>query len=197
MNYYERIQNSIDFIEDNLAEEITVEQCAKQAYMSVSGYYRMFLSVVGYTVKEYIRMRRLTVAIRASISAAPSQAAPARPREANHAEPLQPIRGAPSSSRATPSEAPELIPSTKGPASGLRKRVCICNPLTASAAPAAMATMAFTRRIERTIFRVEADTSPPVRARHTSAGDRCTEPTTRSSAKSRTSNAMSSVKSRR
>ena len=62
MNYYERIQNSIDFIEDNLAEEITVEQCAKQAYMSVSGYYRMFLSVVGYTIKEYIRMRRLTVA---------------------------------------------------------------------------------------------------------------------------------------
>lgn len=62
MNYYERIQNSIDFIENNLAEEITVEQCAKQAYMSVSGYYRMFLSVVGYTVKEYIRMRRLTVA---------------------------------------------------------------------------------------------------------------------------------------
>ena len=58
MNYYERIQNSIDFIEDNLAEEITVEQCAKQAYMSVSGYYRMFLSVVGYTVKEYIRMRQ-------------------------------------------------------------------------------------------------------------------------------------------
>ncbi len=62
MNYYERIQQSIDFIEDNLTEEITVEQCAKQAYMSVSGYYRMFLSVVGYNIKEYIRMRRLTMA---------------------------------------------------------------------------------------------------------------------------------------
>lgn len=62
MNYYERIQQSIDFIEDNLAEEITVEQCAKQAYMSVSGFYRMFLSVVGYNIKEYIRMRRLTAA---------------------------------------------------------------------------------------------------------------------------------------
>ena len=68
MNYYERIQNSIDFIEDNLAEEITVEQCAKQAYMSVSGYYRMFLSVVGYNVKEYIRMRRLTAAYEELIS---------------------------------------------------------------------------------------------------------------------------------
>lgn len=62
MNYYERIQKSIDFIEDNLAEEITIEQCARSAYMSVSGYYRIFLSVVGYNVKEYIRMRRLTLA---------------------------------------------------------------------------------------------------------------------------------------
>ena len=62
MNYYERMQKSIDFIEDNLAEDITVEQCAKVSYMSVSGYYRMFLSVVGYNVKEYIRMRRLSLA---------------------------------------------------------------------------------------------------------------------------------------
>lgn len=62
MNYYERIQKSIDFIEDNLTEEITIEQCARQAYMSVSGYYRIFLSVAGYNVKEYIRMRRLTLA---------------------------------------------------------------------------------------------------------------------------------------
>ena len=62
MNYYERMQKSIDFIEDNLAEDITVEQCARASFMSVSGYYRMFLSVVGYNVKEYIRMRRLSLA---------------------------------------------------------------------------------------------------------------------------------------
>ena len=62
MNYYERMQKSIDFIEENLAEDITVEQCAKASFMSVSGYYRMFLSVVGYNVKEYIRMRRLSLA---------------------------------------------------------------------------------------------------------------------------------------
>lgn len=62
MNYYQRIQKAIDLIEDNLEHEITIEMCAKEAYMSVSGFYRMFLSVVGYNVKEYIRMRRLTVA---------------------------------------------------------------------------------------------------------------------------------------
>ena len=62
MNYYERIQRSIDYIEQNLTGEITVEACAKEAFMSVSGYYRMFLSIVGYSVKEYIRLRRLTLA---------------------------------------------------------------------------------------------------------------------------------------
>lgn len=62
MNYYQRIQKAIDFIEDNLEQTITIEICAKKAYMSISGFYRIFLSVVGYTVKEYIRMRRLTVA---------------------------------------------------------------------------------------------------------------------------------------
>ena len=62
MNYYQRIQKAIDFIEDNLDQTITIEMCAMEAYMSISGFYRMFLSVAGYNVKEYIRMRRLTVA---------------------------------------------------------------------------------------------------------------------------------------
>lgn len=62
MNYYERIQKSIDFVEANLDDDITIEMCAKEAFMSVSGYYRMFLSIVGYNVKEYIRLRRLTLA---------------------------------------------------------------------------------------------------------------------------------------
>lgn len=62
MNYYERIQKSIDFVEANLDDDITIEMCAKEAFMSVSGYYRMFLSIVGYNIKEYIRLRRLTLA---------------------------------------------------------------------------------------------------------------------------------------
>ena len=62
MNYYERIQRSIDFIEERLCEELSPEECANEAFMSISGYYRMFFSVVGMTVKEYIRGRRLTCA---------------------------------------------------------------------------------------------------------------------------------------
>lgn len=62
MNYYERIQQSIDYIELHLADELSVDEAAKQAYMSVSNYYRMFYSITGYTVKEYIRLRRLSCA---------------------------------------------------------------------------------------------------------------------------------------
>ena len=45
--------------------------------------------------------------------------------------------------------APELIPNTEGPANGLRKTVCICNPLTAKPAPATSAVKACGKR-ERT-----------------------------------------------
>lgn len=62
MNYYERIQRSIEFMEERLCEELSQEDCANQAFMSISGYYQMFFSVVGMTVKEYIRGRRLTCA---------------------------------------------------------------------------------------------------------------------------------------
>lgn len=62
MNYYERIQNSLIYIEANLDNDLTIEACAHEAFMSVSNYYRMFLSVVGYNVKEYIRRRRLALA---------------------------------------------------------------------------------------------------------------------------------------
>ena len=62
MNCYERIQQSIDYIELHLADELSVDEAAKQAYMSVSNYYRMFYSITGYTVKEYIRLRRLSCA---------------------------------------------------------------------------------------------------------------------------------------
>ncbi len=75
MNHYERIQRSIDFIEAHLTEEITVEQCAREAFMSVSGYHSMFLSVVGYHAKEYIRLRRLSLALEELLSSSQTVAA--------------------------------------------------------------------------------------------------------------------------
>lgn len=62
MNYYERIQKSIDYIENTLKENIKVEDVAKEAFMSLSNFHRMFFAIVGYSAKEYIRLRRISLA---------------------------------------------------------------------------------------------------------------------------------------
>lgn len=64
MNYYERIQQSIDQIERQLDMPIDIERIAQSAYMSMASFYRMFFSLTGYTIKAYIRMRRLNLAAR-------------------------------------------------------------------------------------------------------------------------------------
>ena len=60
VNYYERIQKSIDFMEDNLENDIKVEEMAKEAYMSVSSFYRIFFAITGYQAKEYLINRRIS-----------------------------------------------------------------------------------------------------------------------------------------
>lgn len=62
MNSYERIQNAIDFIEDNLTTPIRLEEVATRACFSLSHFYRMFHALTGHTVKDYIRKRRLSEA---------------------------------------------------------------------------------------------------------------------------------------
>lgn len=62
MNYYERIQNSIDYMESHMEEELTVEAAARQAFMSLSNFHRMFFALLGYSAKEYIRLRRISLA---------------------------------------------------------------------------------------------------------------------------------------
>lgn len=59
MNYYERVQRAIDFIELNLEKEIDLQWVSREAYMSLANLYRMFFSLTGYTIKEYIRRRRI------------------------------------------------------------------------------------------------------------------------------------------
>jgi len=58
LNYYERIQKSIDYIESNIDNLIDLNDVAKKAFMLPSNFYRMFFAFVGYSVKEYIRLRR-------------------------------------------------------------------------------------------------------------------------------------------
>jgi len=64
VNYYERIQQSLDHIERHLAEPIQLDRAAAQACFSLTHYYRMFHALVGHTVKDYIRKRRLTESAR-------------------------------------------------------------------------------------------------------------------------------------
>ena len=62
MNYYERIQKAIDYIEGNLENHIDLEIAAQKAFMALSNFYRMFFALVGYSIKEYIRLRRISLA---------------------------------------------------------------------------------------------------------------------------------------
>lgn len=64
MNYYERIQKSIDDIENHLEKEIDLRRAAQEAYMSPLSFYRLFFALVGHSVKEYIRLRRISLAAR-------------------------------------------------------------------------------------------------------------------------------------
>ena len=68
MNYYERIQRSIDYIEEQLTGPIRLEQAASEACFSTSHFYRIFHALVGHSVKEYIRKRRLSEAAARLIS---------------------------------------------------------------------------------------------------------------------------------
>ena len=56
------IQNAVDYIEEHLTEELDFEEIAKRA--AASGFYfqRIFNVLCGYSLGEYIRNRRLTLA---------------------------------------------------------------------------------------------------------------------------------------
>ena len=62
MNYYERIQRSLEYLENRLADTVDLQAAAREAYMSTSTFYRMFFALVGYPVKEYVRLRRTSLA---------------------------------------------------------------------------------------------------------------------------------------
>ncbi|MBQ8982669.1 MAG: AraC family transcriptional regulator [Lachnospiraceae bacterium] len=60
--WMEGIQESIDFMENNLTEELDIEEIAGKAALSSFYYQRIFGALCGMTVGEYIRARRMTMA---------------------------------------------------------------------------------------------------------------------------------------
>ena len=59
------IQKSLDYIEENLQTEITAEELAQMAHLSLFHYYRLFRQATGLPVMQYILRRRLLHGIHA------------------------------------------------------------------------------------------------------------------------------------
>lgn len=62
MDWLDRMNNAIDYIENNLLEEIDIEQVAKIAYCSTYHFQKIFSFIANIPLSEYIRHRRLTLA---------------------------------------------------------------------------------------------------------------------------------------
>lgn len=62
MNWINDTQNAINFIENNLLENITADDVAKYINSSTDYFQRTFNIVTGLSISEYIRNRRLTLA---------------------------------------------------------------------------------------------------------------------------------------
>ncbi|GMK48501.1 hypothetical protein PghCCS26_56310 [Paenibacillus glycanilyticus] len=56
----EHLNGALDYIEQNLENEIDEQEIAKRAFCSVYHFKRMFAYLAGIPLQEYIRRRRLT-----------------------------------------------------------------------------------------------------------------------------------------
>lgn len=61
-NMVDGIKKAIDYIEENLTEDISVKKIAEKAYISEFHFQRLFSALCGFSVGEYIRNRRLALA---------------------------------------------------------------------------------------------------------------------------------------
>ena len=62
MDWITGLQKAIDYIEDNLTEIIDYESVAEQSFSSSYHFQRVFSILCGFTIGEYIRNRRLSLA---------------------------------------------------------------------------------------------------------------------------------------
>lgn len=59
MDWITGLQRAIDYIEEHLTEDIDYERVAAESFSSSYHFQRVFSILCGYTLGEYIRMRRL------------------------------------------------------------------------------------------------------------------------------------------
>lgn len=60
MNNIDNFNSVIEYIEENLTEDIDISAMAKKAKMSIYEFRRVFSFVAGIPISEYIRKRRLS-----------------------------------------------------------------------------------------------------------------------------------------
>ncbi|WP_370551038.1 helix-turn-helix domain-containing protein [Halobacillus sp. GSS1] len=62
MSWIQSMQEAIDFMEQHLLEDLSMDEVTKAAYTSPYHFQRIFSLLTGTTVAEYLRRRRLTLA---------------------------------------------------------------------------------------------------------------------------------------
>ncbi|MTI69199.1 MAG: AraC family transcriptional regulator [Firmicutes bacterium] len=62
MNWINNMNNALEYIENNIEKDIKSEDVAKKAYSSKFHFLRIFNTLTGMTLGEYIRKRRLSLA---------------------------------------------------------------------------------------------------------------------------------------
>lgn len=62
LDYLQRVENALQYIEENIKEEIELTEVAAQACCSLFYFHRIFAALTGDTLKEYIRKRRMSLA---------------------------------------------------------------------------------------------------------------------------------------
>ncbi len=62
MEWIERLNKAMSYIEEHITEEIDFERTAKIACCSAYHFQRMFTYMAGIPLSEYIRRRRMTLA---------------------------------------------------------------------------------------------------------------------------------------
>ncbi len=62
MDWIKGIQDAIRYIDDNITEELDYNEISKRAYVSAFYFQKAFGILCGFTLGEYIRNRRLSLA---------------------------------------------------------------------------------------------------------------------------------------
>ena len=62
MNWIQGIQRAIDYVEANITEELDFDDVARQAFSSPFHFQRVFSMLCGFSLGDYLRMRRLSLA---------------------------------------------------------------------------------------------------------------------------------------